>query len=142
MTIATDMNHKNLEGEESLRKLFPSRKSLPPVPNLKFGKQFFKFLFFKICKKIVFQILSLRQEAGSLWREIIVVNFLPPRPSFYGPISILYVMFHEKTPISGEYSLSQNSRLNLVLFISHKCRDHFEWFWYQNEELLMENRRI
>ncbi len=42
--------------EESLQQRSPSTKNSPPVPNLKFGKQFF-FNILKKRKKIVFQIL-------------------------------------------------------------------------------------
>ncbi len=72
---------KTCRGEESLHQQSSPRKSLPPVEILKFGKQVFKLLFFKIKKKIVFQILSLEQEANFLWRRI-VVNSLPPPPQF------------------------------------------------------------
>ncbi len=79
------LDNKNCSGEveESLQWWLLSTKSSLPVPNLKFGIQFF-FNFEKRNLKNCFQFLNSGKEANFFWRWIVGVNSLAP-PSFYGP---------------------------------------------------------
>ncbi len=79
-------------GEESLHHQSPSTKSSPPVPNLKFGKQF----FFKLKKRNLkncfpnfkFGTGGELFVEGDHWRKLFSSS-----PSFYGPIIISYICY-------------------------------------------------